>query len=189
MVWEKRLRRWMRRPTLETSVLQKMRVFHVARGRSATKPCPVAFTMRIGGYVLPDPKKAANIGAVQRFFLLHELGHLSLLSKYTSLRATFGCASFFPITVWVIPQLAPGGLAVALVITFWFFLFILRDFIWSVVRSVGRVFDEMGADLFGLTHLLRPNGSRSPTSLASARCRTMTCSRRTAIVGDETPRR
>ncbi len=108
--------------------------------------------MRTGGYAFLS-ERPPNIGAVQRFFLLHELGHLSPLSKYTSLRATFGCAPFFPIVIWAVPQVTPGWRGVILIVGFAFMLLFLRDFVWSVIRIVGRVLDEMTADRFGLTHL------------------------------------
>jgi hypothetical protein len=101
-------------------------------------------------------EKPEHMGAFQRFYLLHELGHLSYFSKYTFLSSKIGGSPFFLLAIWVFPQINPSIYGLIVWIAYIFFIFFTGDFIYQKLQSFGKAFDEMAADRFALSNL-KPN--------------------------------
>jgi hypothetical protein len=156
-----RLENWFRgliraRP-IEAVIVERTRLFTVSRERSMTRPGPSSFMTDIGGYIFLT-EAPVNIKGVYRFYLLHELGHLSPYSKYTWRRGRRGGTPFFGLFYWVLPQvLLPhfGGLTLFVVFIDWFAITIFRDVHWYIMRRFGLVIDEIYADLFAYLALNR----------------------------------
>lgn len=150
--WLRKVLGW--RP-FDDHMLQQTRIYVVQRGDADERPCPTAFRVDLGGYIFltEGPK---HIVGVQRFFLLHELGHLSPRATYTVQRSRVGGSKFFILELWVIPQLvdphiSTWGMAIAGVLIL--INRLSRDFFWSAVRMAGDALNEVHADRFALENL------------------------------------
>jgi hypothetical protein len=79
---ENQLRSLLRLQPFGELLSQRTRIHVVRRGSAREKPGPTAFMTDLGGFIFvtEGPK---DIVGLQRFFLLHELGHLSQFSTYT----------------------------------------------------------------------------------------------------------
>jgi hypothetical protein len=154
---EARLRKLLQLNSVDEHLRKRTRIYVVSRGNDGESPCPTAFRVDLGGFIFITVKPE-DIGGIQRFFLLHELGHLSQFSTYTTRRARFGGSPFFVAYIWAIPQLIYPEF------TFWSFLVLgvyllvlqmFRDVFWWLVQSEGDAFNEMASDQFALQNLSR----------------------------------
>jgi hypothetical protein len=152
---EAALRNLLHLKSVDEHLQQRTKIYVVSKRDAQEKPCPTAFTADLGGFIFITEKPEHIVG-VQRFYMLHELGHLSQFSTYTTRRARVGGAPFFVVFIWAFPQLVyPEN-------TFWSFLalgtFLLviqmfRDVFWYFVRLEGAGHDEMAADQFALRNI------------------------------------
>jgi hypothetical protein len=154
---EAQLRRLFHLRSIEEHLQRRVRIYAVSKRNAQEKPCPTAFTVDLGGFVFIADKPEHVVG-VQRFYLLHELGHLSQFSTYTTRRARFGGSPFFVVYLWAFPQMVyPENSIWSFMIMSAFSLVIVmfRDVFWYFVRLEGAGFDEMSADQFALLNLSR----------------------------------
>ncbi|WP_342723929.1 hypothetical protein AAFG07_33285 [Bradyrhizobium sp. B097] len=138
-------------------VRRRTRIYVVTKGSSREKPCPTTFMTDLGGFIFvtESPK---NIVGLQRFFLLHELGHLSQFSTYTSRRARVGGSPFFFLYFWAFPQLIYPQFSAWSFLAWTIFglaIKMFRDVFWFFVRKDGDGLNEMDADRFALQNLSR----------------------------------
>jgi len=145
-----------RESSVRREVLRRTRIYFVERGKATEKPCPTAFSTFIGGYIFLT-EKIEKMGNIQRFFLLHELGHLSMFKTLISAHEISTVSPFFLVLFWAGSQIFSTGnisfAALMLVTIFAEALVLLRDSVWVITQNYGRVHDEMEADRFALTQL------------------------------------
>lgn len=157
---ENQLRSLLRLQPFGELLSQRTRIHVVRRGSAREKPGPTAFMTDLGGFIFvtEGPK---DIVGLQRFFLLHELGHLSQFSTYTSRRARVGGSPFFFLHLWAVPQVIFAQsiipqFSVWSILALSIFALVIklfRDTFWFFVRAAGDGLNEMDADRFALSNL------------------------------------
>ena len=143
-------------PSSYQRFVNQTKLFYVDTGLSPIRPTPSSFMnpmhVLFGSYLFVT-EKPESAGAFQRFYVLHELGHLSFFSKYTWLRGKVGGSPYFLLVLWAFLQLTPGLISFSVLALYSLLILLSRDLFYQRIQSIGFAFDEMAADQFALANL------------------------------------
>lgn len=154
---EDQFRRFFGMRSVKDTFIDRTRIYYVGKGAVPERPCPTAFSTGFGGFIFVS-ESLENIVGIQRFYVLHEIGHLLGSSGFLAFAtAAYSSSSLF-LFIWAIPQiLIPhyGTWSLAALINCYLMSTVLRDAILSTNREHERCIDEMWADQFAVANLDR----------------------------------
>ncbi|MEI6267738.1 MAG: hypothetical protein WCP01_02580 [Methylococcaceae bacterium] len=130
-------------------------VWVVHFGNSEIYPdSPVVFVNTIGGHIFLT-KWATTTTTIGKFWLLHELGHISQRANYTYMISRIGTLPFLFAAVWAVGHIDHARISNITefsILIFLIFIVLLGQF-WSALKEIGDVEHEMVADDFAFTAL------------------------------------